>query len=101
MRLITTKRLREYAKRHPTVATTLDHWTELMVRTDFDNFVELRRVFPSADQMEVGSGRTVTIFNIKNHYWLITAIHYNHHLVYILLLLTHAEYDQNRWKDNL
>jgi mRNA interferase HigB len=55
-------------------------------------------VFPSADQTIVASGRTVTIFNIKSHYRLITAIHYNHHIVYILLFLTHAEYDQERWK---
>jgi mRNA interferase HigB len=98
MRVITTKRLRDYAQHHPTIAPTLNHWTELILRTNFNNFVELRRVFPSADQATVASGRTITIFNIKTHYRLITAIHYNYHIVYILLLLTHAEYDQDRWK---
>lgn len=101
MRLVTVKRLREYAQRHPTIATTLDHWTELMLESEFANLVELRRVLPIADQVTVKSGRTVTIFNITNHYRLIAAIHYNHQIAYILLLLTHNEYDQGRWKKNL
>lgn len=101
MRIITVKRLKEYAKLYPNTAATLAHWTALIEGTEFDNLVELRRALPTADQVEVASGRTVTIFNIKNHYRLITAVHYNNHLVYILLLLTHSDYDQNRWKKTL
>ena len=101
MRIITTKRLQDYAARHPTVAPTLAHWTELIRRSRCASLVALRRLLPSADQVAVASGRTVTIFNIKNHYRLITAIHYNHQIVYILLLLTHNEYDQDHWKKYL
>jgi len=101
MRIITVKRLREYARRHPTIATTLNHWTQLITDGDFANLVELRRALPTADQVKVASGRTVTVFNITNHYRLITAIHYNHQLVFILLLLTHTEYDHGHWKKNL
>ena len=101
MRIITKKRLRDYATRHPTTASTLGHWEELISRGRFDNLVELRRVLPSADQVEVDSGKTVTVFNIKSHYRLITAIHYNHQILYVLLLLIHNEYDQAHWKKNL
>lgn len=101
MRLITLKRLKEYATRHPTAAPTLGHWATIMRRRDFATFPELRQVFPLADQMAVASGKTVTIFNIKNHYRLITAIHYNRQLVFILLLLPHNEYDRPRWKKHL
>ena len=101
MRIITSKRLHEYAKLHPTTATTLEHWTGLMLRGHFNSLVELRRVLPTADQVTVKSRRTVTIFNIKNHFRLITAIHYNHQLVFVLRLLTHAEYDQDHWKMQL
>jgi len=73
----------------------------LIVRSQFAGLPALRQVLPTADQITVKSGRTVTIFNIKNHYRLITAIHYNHQLVYILLLLTHAEYDVDHWKEHL
>jgi len=101
MRIITVKRLRDYAKLYPTAASTLAHWTALITGSDFENLVALRRVLPTADQVDVASKRIVTIFNIKNHYRLITAIHYNHQLVYILLVLTHSEYDQGHWKKNL
>jgi mRNA interferase HigB len=101
MRIITVKRLREYARRHPTIASTLDHWTELIGEGEFGNLVELRRALPTADQVTVKSGRTVTIFNLTNHYRLITAVHYNHQIVFILLLLTHNEYDQGLWKKKL
>jgi mRNA interferase HigB len=101
MRIITTGRLRDFAESHPTIAPTLRHWTELILRSRFASLVALRRLLPSADQVQVASGRTVTIFNIKNHYRLITAIHYNHQIVYILRLLTHNEYDQGHWKKHL
>ena len=65
MRLITRKRLQDYAARHPTIAPTLGHWTILMRDQDFSDFVALRRIFPSADQVAVASGNPVTIFNIK------------------------------------
>ncbi|MSU72563.1 MAG: type II toxin-antitoxin system HigB family toxin [Opitutus sp.] len=101
MRLVPLKRLQEYAVRQPTAAPTLGHWATLMRRHDFDSFAALRRVIPSADQITVASGNPVTIFNIKNHYRLITAIHYNRRAIFILLLLTHHPYDQARWKEHL
>jgi mRNA interferase HigB len=101
MRIITVKRLGEFARRHPTAASTLHDWAELMRAGEFANLVELRRALPTADQVRVASGRVVTIFNVKNHYRLITAIHYNHQVVYVLLLLTHSDYDADHWKENL
>jgi mRNA interferase HigB len=101
VRIITIKRLRDYATLHPTIATTLEHWEVLIRRGQFANLVEIRKVLPTADQAEVRSGRAVTIFNIKNHFRLITAIHYNHQIIYILLILTHGEYDKPHWKKNL
>jgi mRNA interferase HigB len=50
----------------------------------------------------VSSGRSVTVFNIRgNDYRLVAAIHYNTQRVYALRVLTHAEYDRDRWKDQL
>ena len=57
---------------------------------------------PSADPVRVTSGRTVVVFNIAgNRYRLLTAIHYNMRKVFILRLLTHAEYTRETWKDEL
>ncbi|MFY9923996.1 MAG: type II toxin-antitoxin system HigB family toxin [Opitutaceae bacterium] len=101
MRIITIKRLREYATLHPTIATTLEHWEVLIRRGKFANLADIRKVLPTADHAKVESGRTVTVFNIKNHFRLITAIHYNHQIIFILLLLTHGDYSKTHWKKNL
>lgn len=94
MHIITRKRLNEFADRHPDVRNALAQWYMLIKQNDFATFVELRTLFPSADQ--VGK---LTVFNIGgNKVRLITAIHYNRKKVYIRAVLTHAEYDEGRWK---
>jgi mRNA interferase HigB len=66
-----------------------------MKQAEFGSFAELRAVFPSVDQ--VGK---LTVFNIGgNRVRLIAAIHYNRLKVYIRAVLTHEEYDGNRWKE--
>ena len=61
----------------------------------FSNFAHLRETFPSADQ--VGK---LTVFNIGgNKVRLIAAIHYNRGKIYIRAVLTHAEYDEQRWRN--
>jgi mRNA interferase HigB len=61
----------------------------------FGSFAELRAVFPSADQM----GK-LTVFNIGgSQACLIAAIHHNRRKVYIRAVLTHAQYDEGKWKE--
>jgi mRNA interferase HigB len=44
----------------------------------------------------------VAVFNIHgNKYRLIAAIHYDYPRVFVLRVLTHREYDTNRWKKEL
>ena len=94
MHVITRKRLNEFAKLYPDTRNALAQWYKLIKQNEFSSFVELRELFPSADQ--VGK---LTVFNIGgNKIRLIAAIHYNRKKVYIRAVLTHAEYDQERWK---
>lgn len=102
MRIITERRLREYANRYPTARTAIAAWVQVIRHGSWRNIQELRRVFPSADAAPVKSGRTATVFNLcGNTYRLITAIHYNTQLIFILRFLTHAEYDKDAWKASL
>jgi mRNA interferase HigB len=95
MHVITRKRLNDFAAAHPDVQAGLQHWYKLMKVGAFQSFVELREVFPAADQ--VGK---LTVFNIGgNKARLIAAVHYNRQKVYIRAVLTHAEYDTGTWKD--
>lgn len=95
MHVISRKRLNEFAEKHPKTRASLAHWYHLAKRNDFISFAHLREKFPSADQ--VGK---LTVFNVGgNKVRLIAAIHYNRKKIYIRAVLTHAEYDEQRWRN--
>jgi mRNA interferase HigB len=95
MHVITRKRLNEFAAKHPTTRSSLEQWYSVVKKQSFANFVELRKKFPAADQVD-----NMTVFNIGgNKARLIAAIHYNRRKVYIRAVLTHAEYDRGDWKE--
>jgi mRNA interferase HigB len=94
MHVITRKRLNEFADKYPETRNALAHWYQLVKQNTFNSFAELRSAFPSADQ--VGK---LTVFNIGgNKVRLIAAIHYNRRKIYIRAVLTHKEYDEDKWK---
>lgn len=94
MHVITRKRLNEFAGRFPETNNALADWYARMKRNNFDSIAEIRAVFPSADT--VGK---LTVFNIGgNKVRLVAAIHYNRRKIYIRAVLTHKEYDAEKWK---
>lgn len=102
MRIITCKRLREFAERYPDAAEPLRKWQRLVREAEWRSLQDVRRVYPHADMVKVGSENAVTVFNIGgNKYRLIVAIHYDRQRVYVLRLLTHSEYSKGSWKDTL
>ncbi len=102
MRIITRKRLRQFAQKYPNAANTLQSWERLLAEAEWQNLQEVRQVYPHADAVTVASGHTVTVFNIGgNKYRLIVAIHYNRQRVYVLRCLRHAEYNKDLWKETL
>ena len=95
MHIITRRRLNEFASKYPDARTALQHWYKLMKAGQFHSLAELRATFASADK--VGK---LTVFNISgNKARLIAALHYNRQKIYIRAVLTHAEYDQGKWKE--
>ena len=80
----------------------LKSWTAVIKYSEWKNINDLQKVYPSAGSVKVASGRSVSIFNVcGNDYRLITALHYDKQRVYTLEFLPHAEYDKNKWKQNL
>jgi mRNA interferase HigB len=97
MHIITRARLIEFANKYPDTKTALDTWYRKVKRTDYDSFSELRLMFPSADKI----GKC-TVFNIGGHKVRLIAVnHYNRHKIYIRYVLTHAEYDLDKWMNLL
>lgn len=94
MHIITQKTLRLAWEQHPDVEKALRKWYTEMKNLHFQNFAELRRRYPSADQV----GR-LTVFNIKvNHYRLVVRIDYTYGKVFVRSFMTHADYDKEGWK---
>lgn len=94
MHVITRSRLQRFWTKHPDAESSLCEWYKRVNSLEFTNFVELRKDFPTADQ--VGK---LTIFNIAgNKYRLITFVDYRYQKVFIRDVLTHAEYDKEKWK---
>lgn len=96
MHIISKKRLVDFGKNHPHVKSALDNWYRIVNKTDFLSFSDLRKVFPSADQ--VGD---FTVFNIGgNKIRLIALIFYKTSKLYLRDILSHPEYDKGKWKEN-
>jgi mRNA interferase HigB len=102
VRIIKPSTVRVFARQHPAAAAGLGRWLELVKAARWRTLHDVRRVFRSADEVRVASGRAVVVFNIAgNQFRLIAAIHYNLEKVFVLRFMTHAEYSKNRWKDLL
>lgn len=96
MHIISYRRLREFQEQHSDCLNALDNWFKVASKADWNNLVEVQSTFPQAEA--VGN---FTVFNIKgNKYRLIVSIDYERQLIYIKYVLTHAEYDKEKWKND-
>lgn len=94
MRVISRRRLREFWARHADAETALRAWYAVAKRVRWTNLDEIQQTYSSAEAV----GR-YTVFNIKgNTYRLITRIEYRLRIIFIKEVLTHAEYDKDKWK---
>ncbi len=94
MFILSKKRLREFWGKHPNSKVALLSWYKTVKKTDWNNFADVKETYRSADIYE-----DCVIFNIGgNNYRLITKISYKTRRVYIRVVLTHKEYDKDKWK---
>lgn len=102
MWIVTKRRLRDYGTQHPDAWGWLENWYNIASAAIWEDLDDVRRTFPHADAVKVGSGRSATVFNVcGNKHRMITAIHYNTSKVFVLDLMPHAEYSRGRWKERL
>ncbi len=96
MHIITRGRLLEFANKNPNTSAPLDAWYRIVKQSKTPNFSKLREIFPSVDKVD-----NLTVFNIGgNKIRLIAAVHYNTQCLYIRHVLTHKEYDKEKWKES-
>ena len=96
MHIITKRRLSDFWENHAAAEKPLKAWYTHVKHAQWQNFADLKEDFPSADQV-----KRFTVFNIGgNNFRLIVRIEYIQQKVYIRSVMTHAEYDKDRWKDD-
>ncbi len=94
VRIISKAAITEFSKMQKDALEPLLHWYSVAKRASWRHLAEVRADFPHAD----GVG-AFTVFNIGgNKYRIVTAIKYRWQIVYIRHILTHAEYDEGKWK---
>jgi mRNA interferase HigB len=94
VRLFSQRPLKQFWQVHPDAETSLRFWITVVKAAKWKHFADVKKVFGSADQ--VGK---YTVFNIGgNKYRLITVINYKWQVAYVRAILTHADYDQDKWK---
>lgn len=100
MWVIGLKALREFWDRHPDAERPLRLWYKTTANALWGNLQDLRRDYPHADGIKTRNGETLTVINIGgNKYRLIARIRYDYRLVNIRIVLTHAQYDGENWKE--
>jgi mRNA interferase HigB len=96
MKLFSIGDLRRDAVKFPDVKKQIDRWYATVEQAEWQHLEDVRKIYRNAEA--VGN---FTVFNIKgNNYRLIVRISYEKQRIYYKYLLTHAEYDKGKWKDD-
>ena len=94
MRIIKRGALEEVWQEHPDAKASLESWYAVVRSANWKTPADLKQVYHNADLV----GRR-TVFNIAgNKYRLIARVNFRPQIVFVLHLLTHAEYDKGTWK---
>jgi mRNA interferase HigB len=111
MRIISETRLKTFWEANPQqvrAKKSLRLWIAKTKAAAWKNPADVKLTFgKNVDFVQSDNGNVLAVFNVRaNHYRLIVAVHYlDEHpdkgRVYVLRLLTHEAYDQNRWKQEL
>ena len=89
--IIARKTILEYAKKYPAAKNALYEWYHELVKCEFRNFNELKKVYPTASILKDDR----IIFNILgNKYRLVVRIVFAYKTIQVKWFGTHAEYDK-------
>src|SRR5947209_693601 len=100
MRVISQRILQDFWEHHADAETPLREWFKTSLAARWQSLKDVRRIYPHADGVQTKGSGTLTVFNIcGNKYRLVARIRYDWQLVNIRWVLTHNEYDADKWKE--
>ena len=94
MRIIKRGALVQFWEKHPDAKASLESWYGVVRKAAWKTPADMKSVYSNADLV----GRR-TVFNIAgNKYRLIARVNCQAQRVFVLYILTHAEYDRGGWQ---
>src|SRR5437667_405282 len=100
--LLNVRVIDRFIRKHGDAGRWLRTWIANVLQASWKDIQDVRRKYPGADGVPIRKDVVVTVFNVKgNEYRLLTIIGYVEQRVYVVDVLTHAEYDTDRWKDRI
>lgn len=88
-------KIEEFSKTHVRAKKSLDKWLQVAMACKAKHPIELKKTFNSVDPVP-----PQTVFDVGgNNYRIITRIDYKNGVILVTHVLTHREYDKNRWRD--
>jgi mRNA interferase HigB len=96
VRILNRQKIDEASKTNSEWAASLRSWFRIASGAEWENFLDVRKTIRTADR--VGS---CLVFNIaQNRARLIAHVNFNAQTLIVLRVLSHAEYDRGRWKND-
>ncbi len=94
MRILGRDLVQTFMEKYPDSQSSLKSWVQTIEVNRFKHLNELKETFGSADYV-----RPYTVFNISgNKYRLIALVNYQIGAVLVQQILTHREYDRDKWR---
>jgi mRNA interferase HigB len=97
LHVISRKKLKEAAMQLSGSQAGLTAWCVVAEKAEWRSLQDIKSTYRDTDGVPVGD-KTYTVFNIGNRFRLITKIEYEYQKIFIKHVLTHAEYDKEKWK---
>ncbi|MDQ2747268.1 MAG: type II toxin-antitoxin system HigB family toxin [Acidobacteriota bacterium] len=96
MRIISKRALREFRKDETAAENPLEDWYRSVRKSDWENFADIWATFRHADVF-----RDCVIFDVGgDNYRLIAKVRYQKKKVFVRFILSHSEYDNDKWKSD-
>lgn len=106
MNVISRKKLKAFYESNAAFgkhARAFENWYKVARKAAWHTFADVKASFGQTDvTKDTRSGATATIFDIGgNKYRIVALIDYTRQTVLVTHVMTHAEYDRNKWKSDL
>jgi mRNA interferase HigB len=96
VRVISRKKIRDAGKEYPEWEASLLAWYRVAKSADWTHFLDVKQSWKNSDK--VG---TCVVFDIShNKCRLVARINYKSKKVFIRYVLSHPDYDKEKWKDD-